>query len=164
MDDCPRWIKVLRRLSLVFVPIMLFNCWNYWQAGLEEFAQVLPCSLVLVACTHLLWRAPYKKWTLWEVPFVVFSVALAGIGAFLFKPDDEEWVLGFQLLVATFAVLAVSYGFFCTGVEKEHPLREGVIEPTKRFSRIGIVGFDFGMVFSPFAFVYYLGKYYIKKP
>ena len=140
---------------------MAFNCWYTWNEGREEFVEMFPVSLVLLGCTHLTWRAPYKRWTLWETPLVLLSVALTSTGAFLFTPEGEERQFAFQAFLAVFAALALSYGFFCTAIKVAHPARKAVIEPTKRVSRFGVIGADIGLVAAPFAFLYYLLRYHL---
>lgn len=142
---------------------MLINIWVTWNEGLEEFEMMWPTTCILVALTHLAFRAPFKVWRWWETPFVALSTGLLGVGAFNFVPEEEEFVFAFQAFLALFAILALLYGFFCTAIPQEHPLREAVIAPTKKVSSFGIVGADFGLVACPFAFVFFLVKYYLKK-
>lgn len=159
----PRWIKVLRVITLAGLPIMLFNCRQAWQDERPEFDELVATTLILAACAHLLLRAPFRRWRGWEWPLTASSVALASAGGFLFTPAEEERILGLQIFIGAFAGLAVTYGFFCTAVPAGHELRGAVIEPTKRFSKIGVVGFDFGLVGAPFAFVFFLIRYFRRK-
>ena len=137
---------------------MVFNCWLAWQEDANELAELAPVTAVLFACTHLVLRAPYRKWSIWEWPLVTFSVGVAGFAAFHFVPEDREHDFGFQLFFATFIALALSYGFFCTAISENDILREKVIEPTKRVSQFGL-GINLGLVLAPFAFVFYLMKH-----
>lgn len=162
MTAVPKWIRVLRTAVLAGLPIMLFNCWNAWEHELPQWDELVASTLILFGCTHLLLRAPYRPWRVWEWPPAVFSVALVASGGFLFTPADEDRKLGLQVFIGAFAGLAVSYGFFCSGVPKDHQLRESVIAPTKKFSEIGVVGFDFGLVGAPFAFLFFLARHYLR--
>jgi hypothetical protein len=158
MLDTPRWLKIARVVCLFGLPVMMINCLNDWTQDLDRWEQSFPTALLLVACTHLTLRAPYKKWSHWEAPFVLVSVLLAASGAFLFRPEGEAFQIGFQIFLGLFAFLAVMYGFFCTAIPSDHALRKTVIVPTKKVAHFGIVGFDIGLVLCPFAFAYYLVK------
>lgn len=156
MIPTPTWLKVARVFCLIGLPAMAVNVWMDWTQATGKLEQTLPTASILLACTHLVFRAPYKRWSHWEIPLVSFSLGAVSVGAFLFKPEDEEHILGFQLFLATFAFLATAYGFFCTAVKHNHRFREQVIEPTKKVARFGIIGFDIGLVCCPFAFVFFL--------
>lgn len=158
----PTWLKVLRAFLLFCAPVMVLNCWLAWQEEAEQLAEIAPVTAVLFASTHLVLRAPYRKWRHWEWPLVGFSVGLAGLSAFHFVPKKEEFQFGFQLFLAVFIALALSYGFFCTAVPKEHMLRQTVIAPTKRVAEFGL-GLNLGLVAAPFCFIFFLVKHYARK-
>ena len=162
MTRAPKWIRVLRVAVLAGLPIMLFNCWNAWEHELPQWDELVACTLILFGCSHLLLRAPYRPCKAWEWPLVALSVVLVAAGGFLFTPSNEDRKTGLQIFIGAFAGLAVSYGFFCSAVPKVHPLRESVIEPTKKFSEIGVIGFDFGLVGAPFAFLFFLGRHHLR--
>lgn len=162
MTAVPKWIKVLRVVVLAGLPVMLFNCRQAWEHQLPQWDELMASTLILFGCAHLLLRAPYRPWKAWEWPLVALSVGLVATGGFLFTPSDEDRETGLQIFIGAFAGLAVAYGFFCSAVPKEHPLRQSVIEPTKKFSEIGVIGFDFGLVGAPFAFLFFLARHYVR--
>ena len=155
----PWWLKVAKGFFLLAVPVMVFQPIQMWQDQAPEFQEVFPTSLITLPLAHLVFRSPYTKLRAWEFPLVLVSICSATAGAFLFTPDGEERQPGFQIFLAAFAALAVSYGFFCSAVTRDSVLRTEVIEPTKTVSRIGLIGFDIGLVLAPFAFLYYLLKH-----
>lgn len=160
----PRWLTIARWLALAGLPVMLFNCWYTYSQGQDEFGQILATTLVLVGCTHLAWRAPYRVWRRWEWPLVLLSIGSAATGAYLFTPDEEERELAFQAFFGLYVGLAMAYGFFCTTTAHDDPKRKHIIEPSKRVAGIGIAGFDIGLVLCPFAFVFHWLRYRVRSP
>lgn len=159
----PWWLKCTKAFFALAVPAMLFLPYQMWQEQAPELQEVFPTALITLSVAHLVFRSPYTRVRAWELPILIGSVCLAMVGAFLFTPDGQDRVVGFQAFLAAFAGLALSYGFFCSAVVQDSPLRQRVIEPTKRVSRIGIVGFDIGLVAAPFAFAFYLLRHHLSK-
>ena len=145
------------------VPVMVFLPILMWQDRAPEFQEVFPTSLITLPLAHLVFRSPYTKVRTWEFPLLILSICSTATGAFLFTPNGEERQLGFQVFLAAFATLAVSYGFFCSAVTHDSPLRAEVIEPTKTVSRVGLIGFDIGLVLAPFAFLFYLMRHTLRR-
>lgn len=159
MPETPRWLKVLKVFFLLCVPMVLLAAANFYSEGEPEFDEMFPVSMIVLGISHLVYRAPYTRWTWWEFPFTVLSLGLVTAGAFLFTPEGEERLIPFQCFIAVFAFLALSYGLFCSSVKHNSPLRKSIIEPTKKVSHFGIIGFDIGMVLAPFAFLFLLVKH-----
>ncbi len=156
----PRWVAWLRIfVVLIGLPSLVLSSYVAHQEGRKEAAELIATTLVVLACSHLLLRAPLRRLTFWEAPVVAVSVALACVGGFLFCPSEQERQWGFQVFLGVFAGLATAYGFFCTTVPPDHPLRSSVIEPTKRVSKLGLLGCDIGLVAAPFAFVTFLFRH-----
>lgn len=154
----PKWIKVLRGLAVGGLFVLALNCWVAVREGRPEIAHLVPTTMLLAACAHLLFRAPYRTWKSYDWPLALVSVALAAGGGFLFTPEGEERELAFQVFLGVFAGLAVTYGFFCTALDSRHHWRDEVVEPTKRVARFGLIGYDLGLVLAPFAFAAFLGR------
>lgn len=123
--------------------------------------ETYPTAMLTLAVTHLVLRSPYRPLRLREVPLMLASLALAGLGAFYFRPEDEG--LGFQVFVSLFAIAALGYGFFCSAVASDSALRSEVIAPTRRVSRLGLPGLDLGLVLAPFFFPYFWLRYLLRR-
>jgi len=130
--------------SFIVLFVMLVNCW----LALGPLEEVGPVTLVCLAVTHLVVRAPYCRLRLWELPLVALSLGCAAFGAWSFQPEEP----GFRLFFAVFVTLAWCYGLACTASAPDTRWRREVLEPTRRFSRYSLPFVDFGLVFAPFLF------------
>lgn len=132
---------------------MIANCWN------PEVPQqeVAPATLMVLATTHWVLRAPYRPLPYWEIPLILLSLAGCAYGAWCFEPEEP----GFRYFFALFATLALSYGFACTATRAGTPWRRQVLEPTRKFSRFSLPFLDFGLVFAPFVFPILALRYFL---
>lgn len=135
--------------------VLLFACWKS-SVPLDE---VVPVTAMMVAITHAVWRGPYRALRWWELPGLAGSLALAGWGAWNFKPGED---VGFRLFFAAFVVLALSYGIACTATPCDSRWRRQVLEPTRRFAGYSIPFVDFGLVFAPFLFPILATRYFLR--
>ena len=124
--------------------VLGFDC--YFELGPRQ--ELVPVTMVWAGVTHLVLRGPYRPLTLWELPAVALSLALAGLGGWSFLPDEP----GFRLFFAAFVTLALSYGFACTASAPNTRWRREVLEPTRRFSHFSLPLLDIGLTLAPFLF------------
>lgn len=99
-----------------------------------------PVAVICGVVTYILFRAPRRRITVWEAPFVLAAIWAAGYAAYCFEPIA---------FLAVYTVLAVTFGFAATAVGKKR--REQTIWPAWRTFHIELVG----PILPPFAFVYY---------
>lgn len=131
--------------ALIGLLVLIVDC----GLALGPLEELQPVTLVWWGVTHLVLRAPFRVLKLWELPLVALSLALAGYGAWSFRPDEEQ---GLRVFFASFVVLALSYGFAWTASPSGTRWRREVLEPTRSFSRFSLPFLDFGLVFAPFLF------------
>lgn len=123
--------------------------------------EVRAALLFCLPLTYLAWRAPYCRFRPWEGPLWCAAVALATLAAYNFVPEGQEKDPAFQAFFAAFIGLGVSYGFLCTAVHADSPLRREVIGATAGVAGLGV--FDLGKVIAPFCFPFFLLRYYLRR-
>ncbi|MFN8613196.1 MAG: hypothetical protein U0931_37000 [Vulcanimicrobiota bacterium] len=125
-----RWVSLLATLLLAALT----------QNPEVPYDEVGPVSLVGVAVTYILFRAPRRRLRLWELPFMGLATACAGYGVWWYEPI---------VFLTVYTVLAVTFGFAATAVGKKR--REQTIIPAWQTFHLGFIG----PILPPFAFVYY---------
>lgn len=71
-------------------------------------------------------------------------------------------MLELRSFLAAYCGLALIYGYFCCAVPEPYHLREEVILPVKKFSKIGLPGFDLGIALAPFVFPLMLARLWLR--
>ena len=138
-----------RVLSLIAVGAMLAVCWmSRFDRGIPS-NEVVPVTLMMLAVTPTIWRAPYSLLRWWEVPGLLACLGLAGWGAWTFHPQDD---FGFRCFFSVFVVLALAYAVACTSSAPGTRWRRQVLEPTRRFSAYSLPFLNIGLALAPFLF------------
>jgi uncharacterized membrane protein YfcA len=145
------WVALWTNLALGNVPSS--------EVASRELA---PAALLTTGVMHWAWRAPYRRVSLWEWPLFLFSILGAFVGGLRFQPESDPDP-AFSWFFASYVAFALSYGFFCTAIGAEDPLRQKVIAPTKRISKLGIPFLDVGLVVAPFVFPLLLLRYLLAR-
>lgn len=99
-----------------------------------------PVALIAAAVTYILFRAPRRRVSIWEIPLITLAIAAAGYGAWWFEPLP---------FITVYTVLATTFGFAATAAGEKRC--EQTIRPAWRTFNVPVIG----PILPPFAFVYY---------
>jgi len=156
MERTPRWLLAARAfLTLGWVSLWLNLGLGNVPSPEVASRELAPAALLTTGLMHWAWRAPYRRIRLWEWPLLLLSILVMFVGGLRFQPETNP-NSAFSWFFASYVSLSLAYGFFCTAVTEEDPLRREVIVPTKRLSKLGIPFLDIGLVLAPFFFPIFL--------